>query len=170
MRKTLTLFIAGFVLSVGLLPAQSIAEAARKEAERRKTLEEQGIQSKTITRQGVPVTPAAANPVPKSKTIPSGDRPGATRYRVALEKLQKEILRTQERVGSVRKKLELEKNAPLRIGRSATLAGNWQKLQAQLEEWESRLKRLQEERLRLYDEGRRAGFLPGELDGRGITP
>ena len=170
MRKILTLFIAGWVLTAGLLPAQTLAEAARKEAERRKALEDQGIQSKTIIRQGSPLPVPSSNPASKSKTTPSGKSPSAIRYRVALEKLQKEILRTQERLDSVRKKLELEKTAPLRIGRSATLAGNWQKSQAEVEEWESRLRRLQAERRKLYDEGRRAGFLPGELDGRGITP
>jgi hypothetical protein len=170
MRKTLTLFMTGFVLSTALLPAQSLAEAARKEAERRKALEEQGVQSKTIVRQGSPVRSAPTNSSPKSEISPSGKSPSATRYRVALEKLQGEILRAQERLDAVRKRLEVEKNAPLRIGRSANLAGDWQKLQAQVAEWESRLSRLKEERRKTYDEARKAGFLPGELDGRGITP
>jgi len=35
-------------------------------------------------------------------------------------------------------------------------------------ELEAKLKRLKQERLEAYETGRKAGYLPGELDGKGI--
>ena len=44
------------------------------------------------------------------------------------------------------------------------------KLQAEIEELQIKLKRLQEERFEVYESGKKAGFLPGELEGKGIIP
>lgn len=155
------------------MPAQSLADAARKEAERRKALEEQGTPSRTIVQQGPP-QPAPAVKIPSgiNGAASAGGRASAAHYRTTLEKLQREITRTQERLESVRQRLEIEKNIPFRLGRSSQTGSslNQQKLQLQLQELGSRLSRLQEERRKAYDEGRRAGYLPGELDGKGITP
>jgi hypothetical protein len=35
---------------------------------------------------------------------------------------------------------------------------------------ELKLKRLRQDRLHVYDAALRSGFLPGEIDGKGITP
>jgi hypothetical protein len=43
-------------------------------------------------------------------------------------------------------------------------------LQREIDELESKLKRIRRERQEIYEEGRKAGFLPGELDGRGLIP
>jgi hypothetical protein len=169
MRKTLTLFMAGFVFAGDRIPAQSLADAARKEAERRKALEEQGVPSRTIAQQG---PPQSAPAVKRPSAAPEARRAPAAHYRTTLEKLQREITRTRERLESVRQRLEIEKNIPFRLGRSSQTGSslNQQKLQVQLQELENRLTRLQEERRKTYDDGRKAGYLPGELDGKGITP
>jgi hypothetical protein len=172
MRKQLTLFMAGLVFAADDLPAQSLADAARKEAERRKALEEQGIPSRTIIQEGSPQPSTAARIPPKASTTGEKRLP-ATHYRTALEKLQRDISQTRERLDAARKRLEVEKSLPFRLGRNSNRTGaslNQQKLQVQLQELESRLSRLQEERRKTYDEGRKAGYLPGELDGKGITP
>jgi hypothetical protein len=173
MRKTVTLFMAGIVFAGNCIFAQSLADAARKEAERRKALEEQGVPSRTIVQQGPPQsTPAVKPPSGIRGAASEGRRAPASHYRATLEKLQREITRTQERLESVRQRLEIEKNMPFRLGRSSQTGSslNQQKLHVQLQELDSRLARLQEERRKAYDEGRRAGYLPGELDGKGITP
>jgi len=43
-------------------------------------------------------------------------------------------------------------------------------MQDQILELQSKLKRLRQERLDIYEAGKKAGFLPGELDGKGIIP
>jgi hypothetical protein len=158
--------------TIDFVPAQSLAEAARKEAERRKSLEQ--IPSKTIVLRGTAPPAAPGKAQSTAKSPPSeGKRPSAAHYRAELEKLQQEIVRTQERLDSAKKRLELEKNIPVRFNRNSMHSGaslNQQRLQTQVQELESRLARLREERRKIYDEGRKAGFLPGELDGKGITP
>jgi hypothetical protein len=174
MRKTLALFMAGFVFAADGLPAQSLADAARKEAERRKALEKQGIPSKTIIQKGLPqLSTAAEKPTGPRAPATGGKRLSATHYRTALERLQNDIARTRERLDAARKRFEAERSMPFRLGRNGSQTGsslNQQKIQVQLQELESRLSRLQEERRKTYDEGRKAGYLPGELDGKGITP
>ena len=39
-----------------------------------------------------------------------------------------------------------------------------------IKDWEVKLKRLRQDRFETYDAGLKAGFLPGELDGKGIWP
>jgi uncharacterized protein (UPF0335 family) len=43
-------------------------------------------------------------------------------------------------------------------------------LREEIEDLELKLKRLQQERSEVYAEGKKAGFLPGELSGKGIIP
>ena len=44
------------------------------------------------------------------------------------------------------------------------------RLQAEIEELELKLKQLRRERAETFDDGRKAGYLPGELEGKGIIP
>jgi hypothetical protein len=162
---------------------QSLADVAREEAERRKGLEQQGIEAKVIegdiTRlapNGNLSTSTLPSPAPK-KTKPSSDSgksPSSIRsFRSALQKLDRTIRQDQERLDSRRARLQAEKWALPKVGpvsRGGGSADSQARLQVEIGELESKLKRMRRERSEIYEEGRRAGFLPGELDGKGIIP
>lgn len=166
-----------------LLSLQSLSDIAREEADRRRRLDQQGIEAKII--EGVPEdlapngslttsTPdlAAAGQARASSTAGKSP-PSARSYRTALQKLDRTIRKDQKRLKTLRSRLQAEKWAPPRVGpitRSGSAAEPQSRLQADIDELESRLKQLREERSELYAEGRKAGFLPGELDGKGIMP
>ena len=162
---------------------QSLADIAREEAERRKLLEQQGIEAKVI--EGNPGHLAPGGNLTISTTKPSmpgrmkkpssSEKPktSARSYRTALQKLDRTIRRDQARLESLRARLMDEKWALPKTGRiskNVDTTDSQNRLQAQIEELESKLKQQREERLQIYDEGRKAGFLPGELDGKGIIP
>ena len=44
------------------------------------------------------------------------------------------------------------------------------RLREQIEELEIKLKYMREERRENYEMGRKAGYLPGDLEGKGIVP
>jgi hypothetical protein len=173
----------GPCILIGLLAAtgcaQSLSEAARKEAERRKQLEEEGISGKIIA----PPEPAALgeNPSasvragPVSQKPPSRSNTGsrARSFRTRLQKFDRDIQATQERIAAVKAQLDSDRAAPIRLGQSRSSGGagsTQRRLQAQLEQLQSKLERLRLERLKTYGEGLKDGFLPGELDGHGIIP
>ncbi len=162
--------------------AQSLAEAARREAERRKALEEHGIEGKVIDAETLPRPPSADQPrsrppehaKPRASGEPvTGRRTHAGSYRSVLARIDNEIRRCEERLAVLRLRHEAEKFALPRVGRNAanrTVVGSRERIYWQIQETESKLKRLREERLGAYDAGKKAGFLPGELDGHGIVP
>ena len=155
---------------------QSLSELAKKEAERRKLLDQQGIEAKKIEQRdtaklagkgniSISSLPPDSRPTSTSPTKP-GKRPSLEKYRTELRNLDSEIRRDEERLASLRKRLELEKDAPIRLGRGGRLnaASTTQaRLQNQVQDLEIRLKRLRDERLKTYDAARKAGFLPGDL-------
>jgi hypothetical protein len=177
------LLSCGFVacLAFGM---QSLADLAQKEAERRKALEVQGVQGKVI--QGNPeslapegnlTTSTAAATGVSDKSRPStqnrNGNPSARSYRATLQRLDRSISRTEERLQLLRSRLREEQWALPKVGRVSSRSGtaNSQKrTQAEVEHLEIQLKRMVKERAEIYDEGRKAGFLPGELDGKGIIP
>ena len=155
---------------------QSLTELAKKEAERRKLLEQQGIKAKEINQQDAAKLAAKgsislSSPPPNSKSSSTsstqpGKRPSLESYRTALRNLDSQIRRDEERLASLRKRLELEKDAPIRLGRGSgsSAAGNARtRLENQIQDLENKLKRLRDDRLKTYDSARKAGFLPGEL-------
>jgi len=167
-----------------LFALQSLADIAREEAKRREKLEEQGIEAKVIegdiTRlapNGNLSTSTPQLPGPKKEKLssPPDKAPSSVRsFRSALQKLDRAIRQDQERLGSLRARLQAEKWAPPKIGRVSTKgvgnAETQERLQAEIEELESKLKRTRRERSEVYEAGRKAGFLPGELDGKGLIP
>jgi hypothetical protein len=165
------------------LEVQSLVDIAREEAERRKLLEQQGIEGKVIIGNGVSLAPngnvttSTGLPTVPEKASVQSDAPKSQasvgRYQTALKKLDREIRQTEERLASRRARFQAERWAPIQLGRSSgrSQAKNSQnKLQAEIEELQIKLKRLQEERFEVYESGKKAGFLPGELEGRGIIP
>jgi predicted RNase H-like nuclease (RuvC/YqgF family) len=166
-----------------LFSLQSLADIAREEAERRKLLEQQGIEAKVI--EGDPrhfapngnltlSTPKPSSPKKeKTKSASSKGQPSVRSFRTALQRLDRTIRKDQERLDLLRTRLHSEKWAIPKVGRISKSVGktdSQSRLQREIEDLESKLKRLRRERSEIYDAGRKAGFLPGELDGKGIIP
>ncbi len=161
---------------------QSLAEAARREAERRKLLEQQGVEGKVIHGDVDQLAPngnltlsSPLLPVPKAVIPSSNDknRTSLQTFRKTLQKLDREIKKGEDRLEMLRTKLHAERWALPKVGRisNATNSTDTQdRIRAQIQELELNLKYLRQERLETYDSGRKAGYLPGELDGKGIIP
>ena len=72
-----------------------------------------------------------------------------------------------------RARMQAEKWANLKGGKSSTGGGaeNPQiRLQSEIDALQLKLEQLRDERFEAYETGKRAGFLPGELEGKGIIP
>lgn len=163
------------------LAAQSLAEVARKEAERRRDVDRQGLAAKVIDGDPAQLAPngnlSTSSPAPRPRA--GDDRAGPRSretprsYRTRIQKLDRDIRSGDDRIAALRERLRAERWAPPREGRlsrSSSAAASQERLQAQVRELESKLKQLKRERREVYDEGRRAGFQPGELDGKGHMP
>jgi hypothetical protein len=155
---------------------QSLSELAKKEAERRKLLDQQGIEAKRIDQKDAAKLAAKGNislsslpPNSRSPSMPPtqlGKKPSLEKYRTALQRLDSEIRRDEERLASLRKRLELEKDVPIRLGRGGRPSAasiSMARLQNQVQDLEIKLRRLRDDRLKTYDAARKAGFLPGDL-------
>jgi len=165
----------------GAPAVQSLADAARREAERRRELDRQGVAAKVI--EGDPAQLAPDGAVSTSMPGPrfgSGEarasakgRDSPRSYRSALQKLEREIRTAEDRLAMLRERLRAERWAQPKGGRSAKTNGgaeSRERIERQIRELELRVKRLRQDRVATYDEGRRAGFEPGELDGKGRMP
>jgi hypothetical protein len=171
-----------WLLAALALAAQDLGELARREAQRRAGIEAQGGADRKIVqadleraRPGGNVTtfsvPALRTPAPPAPR-PAGGRT-AERYRSALQRLDRQIASVEDRIGALRARAEAEKWEIRRAGRSGSRAPAERappKRELAIREQEVKLRRLRQERFETYDAGRRAGFLPGELDGKGIVP
>lgn len=161
---------------------QSLAEAARKEAERRKALEQQGVEDKVIRANPAPEAPGGNRgmpaPAPPSHGSPSRGRSSKSQaslqlIRTTLQKLDREIQLGEDRLALLRTRMESEKWQLPKVGkvsRGSNNASARERLRFQIQELEAKLKHWRRERLETYETGRKAGFLPGELDGKGIVP
>lgn len=181
------LFFRLLLTSLFLVPPshaaeQSLAEAARKEAERRKALEQQGIEGRVISMDAARATAGSE----RSGAVLLPDRPsesGTERLRKSqpslrilrsnLRKLDLEIQHGVERLALLRARMESERWQLPRVGRNSRASGSnsaRERLGFQIKELETKLNHLRRERFQTYDSGRKAGFLPGELDGKGVVP
>ena len=162
---------------------QSLVDVARDEAERRKRLEEQGIEARVIdenaaglARQGNITTstePAAAVQMPSVRSDPLKSQGSLRSYRSALQKLDRAIQQNEAHLAAKRARMQAEKWANLKSGKASKGSGaeNPQsRLQAEIDALQIKLKQLRDERFEAYEAGKRAGFLPGELEGKGIIP
>ena len=172
------------ILWLSVVPAvrpQSLADLAKKEAERRKLMDQQGAESKSI-RQGDPAILApngnlSTSSIPRSKTGSAKEttdpKPSLQKIRTVLQKLDGEIRREEERLASLQRRLEVERDTPVKLGRVTSRSGmtsSHQRLLVQIEDVKAKIRRLKGDRLKTYDSGRKAGFLPGELDGKYVRP
>jgi hypothetical protein len=186
MRTTIPLtFCACLIL---LLPGarsqdapKSLAEAARKEAERRQSLEAQGVEAKVIAMSGPASVQSGkvvtSRPVPQRPRVETQDSGAAAgrlhSVRNGLDRLDRQIREATDRLGVLRSRAETaRKENAVRLRRPSAREGRTaeDRLRTEIQLLEAKLLRLREERLRTYDAGRRAGFLPGELDGKGAVP
>ena len=174
------------LLLLALVLGQSLGEIARREAERRRNIDAQGAPEKTILQQDVPrlgsggaLSTSSLPPSPKGPPVRSSasrrTRDSPERFRGAIQKLDREIRSAEDRLASLRARVEAERWTPPRTARSrrGTRVAQSEKrprLDVQIKDWEMKLKRLRQDRFETYDAGLKAGFLPGELDGKGIWP
>ena len=162
---------------------QSLVDVAREEGERRKRLEEQGIEARVLdenavglARQGNITTstePAASVHMPSARSDSSKGQGSVRSYRSALQKLDRAIQQNEAQLAAKRARLQTEKRANFQIGKASKGAEEEKqkiRLQAEIEALQIKLKQLRDERFEAYEAGKRAGFLPGELEGKGIIP
>lgn len=161
---------------------QSLADVAREEAERRKRIDQQGIEVKVIEingslyLKGNVTTSTSPRPVSLQNETSSDSRRSRTSlksYHSALQKLDRAIHQDETRIESLRARLQSEKWALPKVGRisrNSTAADNQAKLQSQIEELQIKLEQERQERTEIYQAGKKDGYLPGELDGKGTIP
>ncbi|MBN1568845.1 MAG: hypothetical protein JXA73_13435 [Acidobacteria bacterium] len=167
------------VIILLVLDMQSLVDVAREEAERRRLLEQQGIKGRVIEGNGTSTAPSgnittsigpSYEPEKTSaRSDSSKNQASLRRYQATLKKLDREIQKTEDRLASKRARLQKEKWAPVKLGRSSGSgkSGNSQsQLQSQIDELQLKLKQLRDERYDVWESGKKAGFLPGELEGR----
>ncbi len=180
-RGILLVFVA--ILANALAsPCQSLAEAARREAERRQKLDREGIREKRIEAADAGcLAPGAAisifSPGPglaeKAPAAPKA-APGATlrSFQTRLLKLDRDIQQGEERLKQLKARAEAERWKPLMViggSRGAGLSPSPEQLRGQILELEGKLKLWRQDRMDIFQAGRKAGYLPGELEGRGGT-
>jgi hypothetical protein len=161
-----------------LLFLQSLADVAREEAERRKALDQQGIEAKVIESipqsDGGRLTLSNGPPQPKSKESPvAKEKAQLPKTRDELQRLDRSIRQMQDRLELLRARLQSVRWAIPKTGKMSGQADTEKtqnRLRQEIERLEKKLVQLQQERADAYDRGRKAGFLPGELTGKGIIP
>ncbi len=172
------------ILLLFTLNTQSLVDFARQEAERRRQLEQQGVHGKVIEGNGEHLAPDSGNLSTSTETgvtreTASGrqdtekDQASLRRFQTALRKLDREIQRTDSRLASLQARIRAEKWENVKTGRSAGRSrtkDSRSKSQAEMEKLQAKLKELHDERFEVFEAGRKLGFLPGELDGKGMMP
>jgi len=165
-----------------VLGQQSLADAARKEAERRKALEQQGVKGKVIHRDSGMGTsggssrvsaPAASVRENSFGARSSKSEASLQKIRTALRGLDREIQHGEERLALLRARMESERWQLPKVGRitrGSNGTSTRERLRFQILELEAKLKHWRRERYETYESGRKAGYLPGELDGKGLVP
>jgi hypothetical protein len=157
---------------MALVCLQSLTDIAREEAQRRKLLDQQGIEAKVIIRKAAggsrdtDDSPSVRPVVNKSHA--QKDLTFLRRYRNALQKLDRSIRQNEDKLRLLRARLQLKKNDSQKLSKKsgALSASPQDRLREQIEDLEIKLKQLQDERFETYEAGKKAGFLPGELEGR----
>jgi hypothetical protein len=159
---------------------QSLVDIANQEAERRRLIDQQGIETRVIEGNNVPsdsnvaewTDPAVVIPKASKKGDSAKDKTSARSFRTALQKLDRAIRASKDRLEAKRAQLQSERWASPKSGRSSSrgqASDAQSKLKAEIEELQTKMKELRRERSEIYEEGKKAGFLPGELNGRGMT-
>ena len=162
---------------------QSLADLSQREADRREALKRQGIEGKVIEGEAVlapngnitTFTPSAAPAQkPSRQSAPKTNAASLRSYRTALQKLDRAIEKEQGKLDLLRARMQAEKWALPKTGRASSRGNNTEdsqkRMQNEINELQMKIKQLRRERFETYETGKKAGFLPGELDGKGIVP
>lgn len=185
-RLLLCLIIACSAESDAFRPAaadRSLVDAARREEARRNAVERSGIEERVIEgngeslfRQGNVSVFTHVQDEPEKRPEAgeaSENRSSLRRYRTALQKLDRKIQKGEARLKKLQDRLLELKRESLKLGDLPSVNKNEDsrnRLRGRIEELEAELEMLRNERAEAYDSGKKAGFLPGELEGRGIVP
>jgi hypothetical protein len=162
--------------------SQTLAEAALREAERRQKLDQQGVLAKRIeaTDPGLLAPggaistfspgPGLALPLPTAATQKTEPRASLRSFQTRLQKLDRDIRQTEERIKLLRARADAERWTSIKTGkgsRGSAISSAAEQLRWQISELELKLADWRRERSDVFQAGRKAGYLPGELDGRG---
>ncbi len=178
----------GCLIFVGAMAApssaatQSLTEVARKEAERRQKIDQQNVPVKRI--ESVDLASASSNgTVSVSHTesrstslkvpAPRPDARATLRsFQTRLQKLDNDIAQAEERLRLLRARAEAERWTVVRTpkgSRGGGLISGQDQFRWQILEAEGKLAGLRRDRSDVFQAGRKAGYLPGELEMRGIV-
>jgi hypothetical protein len=156
---------------------QSLLDVAQQEAERRRQLENQGVKEKVIEGSGKSLAPngnltVSTLPGPRSQKldVPGKDQKNKASiqsYRAALQKLDRAIRENEMRMDALRARRQSEK---ARISQSSRAPDTQSKLQEQINALQIKIEQARKDRTGIYRSGRKDGYLPGELEGKGIIP
>jgi hypothetical protein len=182
-RAWLAIPLAFFSAAAAAAPGalQSLAEAARREAERRQKLDQEGVPEKRIEAADMArLAPGGAISTfsPGSGLAPANlsaakpePRASLRSFQTRLQKLDRDIQQAEGQLKQLRARADAERWAPIRTlkgSKGSDPSLTQEKLRRQIEELEGKLARLRLERGDTFFAGRKAGFLPGELENRGI--
>jgi chromosome segregation ATPase len=178
-----TIFKTCLVAAVVFWGLQSLADIAREETGRRKLLSQSGMEAKVIEADSSSIhlrgsltvsTPSSMKSDKKpAQAASSKNRPVIRSFQTALKKLDNAIRKDEKKIQKLRERLREARWALPKVGRVSGRGLNEEdraRLQAEIEELELKLKQLRRERAETFDDGRKAGYLPGELEGKGIIP
>jgi hypothetical protein len=160
---------------------QSLAEVARLEAERRQKIAEQGIEVKRLrnqdgvgARSGAAISlsqPVARSPADAARTR-AEPRPALSTFQSRLQKLDRDIAQADAKLKILKARVDAERWAPVKTSKGSLGSGPssaQNQLRWQLLDLEGQLSTMRKERGDIFLEGRKAGYLPGELEKRGIV-
>jgi septal ring factor EnvC (AmiA/AmiB activator) len=168
------------MLALGGVPVsypQSLVEVARKEAERRRNLKEvqarqiDGADPSRIAPEG---SISTSSPVPgpaaaKAAPVRQESRESLRSYQSRLQKLDRDIAQTEQKLKVLRLRVDAERWAPAKTTKGSVSTGSTSavdQMRWQITELEAKLADLRDERSDVFQAGKRAGYLPGELEGR----
>ncbi len=176
------LIFLGATSAMSSAATQSLTEVARKEAERRQKIDQQNVQVKKI--ESADLTSTNSNgtvSVSKTESSSTNLKVPATKpdaratlrsFQIRLQKLDNDIVQAEERLRLLRARAEAERWTVARAPKGSRGAGlitgqdqfRWQILEA-----EGKLAGLRRDRSDVFQAGRKAGYLPGDLEMRGIV-
>ncbi len=161
---------------------QSLIDAARKEAERRQKLDLQGVQVKKIDAADPGLlapngTIGVSAPGSHAITPSFGAKKGEPRaplrsFQTSLRKLDRDIAQTEDRIKLLRARADAERWAPVKTAKGSkgsAQSSAQDQMRFQILDLEVKLSRLRKERMDAFEAGRKAGYLPGELENRGVN-
>ncbi len=181
MWAILLTFSAAAGLSLTADP-QSLADAARVEAERRRLLDQQGVKAKKIEAAdpaqlapngNIGISSPGAHAIPASAVAKKSDSRASLRtFQTSLQKLDRDIAQTEGRLKLLRARADAERWAPVKTtkgSRGSAASASQDQMRWQILDLEAKLARLKQERMDTFEAGRKAGYLPGELENRGVN-